>query len=136
MVVHDVNVAHSVTGKDCKGNPRPDFYGGRLRLYLSRTGYDTRVDYRLPARAPATPVLSCQSAPLHRTTSFEANLSRSLTEGQDKTLCGTGPPRQGHPLLKRNLFHQQVAVIRISESATPSADYAAHQLYSAAYQRH
>ncbi|KAG1797427.1 uncharacterized protein HD556DRAFT_255606 [Suillus plorans] len=46
--------------------PRPDLYGGRLRLCLSRTDYDTREDYRLRARTPATPVLCCQGAPLHR----------------------------------------------------------------------
>ncbi|KAG1903235.1 uncharacterized protein F5891DRAFT_977829 [Suillus fuscotomentosus] len=34
--------------------PRPDLYSGRLRLYLWRTDYDMRENYRLRARTPAT----------------------------------------------------------------------------------
>ncbi|KAG1820113.1 hypothetical protein EV424DRAFT_1615564 [Suillus variegatus] len=49
-----------------QGEPRPDLYGRRLRLSLSRTDYDMREGYRLRGRTPATPDLSCQIAPLQR----------------------------------------------------------------------
>jgi len=42
-----------VTGRTAR-EPRPNLYSGRMRLYLSRTDYDTPQDYLLRARTPAT----------------------------------------------------------------------------------
>jgi hypothetical protein len=39
----DMNV---VTGQTAR-EPRPNLYSGRMRLYLSRTDYDTPQDYLL-----------------------------------------------------------------------------------------
>ncbi|KAG1878176.1 hypothetical protein F4604DRAFT_1923739 [Suillus subluteus] len=40
-------------GHGLQGKLTPNLYGGRLRLYLSRTDYDTPQDCRLRARTPA-----------------------------------------------------------------------------------
>jgi hypothetical protein len=49
-----VSVGSRLDRAQAAREPRPNLYSGRLRLYLSRTDYDTPQDYLLRARTPAT----------------------------------------------------------------------------------
>jgi len=99
--------------------PRPDLYGGRLRLCLSRTDYDTREDYRLRARTPATapgplPLPSCPArAPRYICHPSKCNRPRLHNErrtcGSAET-CARPPPWYTSPLSKCNrprLYHER-----------------------------
>ncbi|KAG2032100.1 hypothetical protein BDR03DRAFT_970926 [Suillus americanus] len=67
------------TGHGLQGKLRPNFCGGRRRLYLSRTDYDTLQDYRLRARTPApapgpgTPDPTCPAGAPRSNTSHHTN---------------------------------------------------------------